>query len=701
MPAGTGVTDGQFIVTLSNPSSTNTVVSYTVGGTATAGGDYTTLSGTVTILAGQTTAVIDVAVIEDNIVEGTETVSVTLTSITSGDADISVGAANVATVNITDDDEAVVTLTPVVTAASEQPVGTGVTNGEFILELSNPSSTQTEVGFATFANSDPLLGAIRAGFETANPGAHELGDYRILLDGVEVTGNSFIIPAGTTSLPVTIEVIDDSVVELTEEFSLTLTSVTPASDPQISVGAPIGGTVTISDDDSAEIIIKATDPDASEPGDPASDVGSFEVLLVIPGSVDAANPFGIPAPASYDIQVNFSVSGTAIEGIDYDDLTPTQVTFSPGSTSEVINVTPEDDQLVEGDETVTLTLDANTVFSIALFNMGQTVQDITVTSGDCNHATVTIADDDTAQIAGIYVNGIDWTSLFRDRVNNLDDLGTSNPEDGSTFGYELTGRTDQQETVPWINVDQFIVEFDAPIDAASLDAGDFGLVGTPVSGFNSDFSFGDVPNIVSVVAGPGGNTAIVTLDGFLEPAELNLQILGTGIDTPGSGSNVVAGVDNNYSFLALPGDANQGSSSQFIINGADITEVVDRQNSLIFSGEGTFLDYSFFADLDGNGIVNGADLTASVDRQNSLVIPSTTSPVNGSSAKDDFSDQRDNRKENDGITRLAGASLLTESKFATAIDDVFATSDFEATDDDVFAKDLAIDLASNKSAGRK
>ena len=54
--------DGQFTVTLSNPSDTDTVVSYTVTGDATAGSDYTALTGTVTITAGSTTATIDVAV---------------------------------------------------------------------------------------------------------------------------------------------------------------------------------------------------------------------------------------------------------------------------------------------------------------------------------------------------------------------------------------------------------------------------------------------------------------------------------------------------------------------------------------------------------------------------------------------------------------------------------------------------------------
>ena len=48
----TGVVDGVFTVTITNPSDSDTVVNYTVGGTATSGSDYTAVSGTVTILAG-------------------------------------------------------------------------------------------------------------------------------------------------------------------------------------------------------------------------------------------------------------------------------------------------------------------------------------------------------------------------------------------------------------------------------------------------------------------------------------------------------------------------------------------------------------------------------------------------------------------------------------------------------------------------
>ena len=94
-----GPVAGKFTITQSKVSSTNTAVSYSVqaGSTATAGVDYTTLSGTVTILAGSTTANIDVTAIDDLIVEADETVVVKINSV-SGDPQITVDAVNTATV---------------------------------------------------------------------------------------------------------------------------------------------------------------------------------------------------------------------------------------------------------------------------------------------------------------------------------------------------------------------------------------------------------------------------------------------------------------------------------------------------------------------------------------------------------------------------------------------------------------------------
>ncbi|WP_229685197.1 Calx-beta domain-containing protein, partial [Pedobacter zeae] len=75
-----GPVNGSFTVTLSNPSSQPTTISYTLGGTATEGSDYSAIvTKTITIPAGQTTGTITIPVLTDNIVEGTETVVATLT----------------------------------------------------------------------------------------------------------------------------------------------------------------------------------------------------------------------------------------------------------------------------------------------------------------------------------------------------------------------------------------------------------------------------------------------------------------------------------------------------------------------------------------------------------------------------------------------------------------------------------------------
>src|SRR5581483_1375077 len=55
-------------------------VSYTVGGTATNGTDYTTLPGTITFPAGAATVDLPVNPTDDTLVEGTETVVVTPTA---------------------------------------------------------------------------------------------------------------------------------------------------------------------------------------------------------------------------------------------------------------------------------------------------------------------------------------------------------------------------------------------------------------------------------------------------------------------------------------------------------------------------------------------------------------------------------------------------------------------------------------------
>ena len=101
-PNGDVATAGQFRVALSRPAAVDTVVTYTVAGSATAGADYRPLSGSVVIPAGQTSALIDVIIREDDVADGGETVALTLTSVT-GDSAIVLAGTPTASITIGED----------------------------------------------------------------------------------------------------------------------------------------------------------------------------------------------------------------------------------------------------------------------------------------------------------------------------------------------------------------------------------------------------------------------------------------------------------------------------------------------------------------------------------------------------------------------------------------------------------------------
>ena len=329
--------NGQFTVTLSASSATNTVIAYSIGGTATNGSDYGALSGSVTILAGATSATINVATIDDALVEPGETVLLTLTSITSGDSDIRIRSdANAATVNLADDDTAQVSVAA--TTAAAEPG----TNGVFTVSMTKASSTNTVIGYT--------IGG------TAASGA----DFTAL-------SGSVTILAGNTSATVTVPVIDDLIVEANETVVLTLATV--AGDPDITInGAANSASVAITDNDSAQVSIAATTAAAAEP----ATNGVFTVSMTRASSTDTV--------------ISYTVGGTAAAGSDYTALSGS-VTIFAGSTSATITVPVLNDALVEASETVVVTLTG-----VA----GD--PDITL-NGAASSATVTIADNDTAQVS--------------------------------------------------------------------------------------------------------------------------------------------------------------------------------------------------------------------------------------------------------------------------------------------------------------
>src|ERR1043165_8700087 len=100
--AGEPSNTGQFTITRSGSTASALTVSFTIGGTATNGSDYNTISSPVTIPAGSSSVAITVTPINDTLVEPDETVVLTLAS----SAAYTVGSPSSATVTITSDDVA-------------------------------------------------------------------------------------------------------------------------------------------------------------------------------------------------------------------------------------------------------------------------------------------------------------------------------------------------------------------------------------------------------------------------------------------------------------------------------------------------------------------------------------------------------------------------------------------------------------------
>ena len=207
----TGSANATFTLTLSHPSDVDVTVHYaTANLTATAGGDYTAASGTVTIPAGQTSRTFTVAVAGDRIVEPSETFAINLSAPTTGSIRDGQGIGTIL------DNEPRVTINNV--TKSE---GNGKTTAfSFTVSLSNAYDQAVTVNYAT-----------AGGTATAET------DYQ------SKTGTLTFAP-GETTRTITIAVIGDRQREVGETFFVDLSG--PSSNALVDVARGIG---TILNDD--------------------------------------------------------------------------------------------------------------------------------------------------------------------------------------------------------------------------------------------------------------------------------------------------------------------------------------------------------------------------------------------------------------------------------------------------------------------
>ena len=298
------VPSADLTVKISAVSPRDVTVNYTVGGTATGGTDYTLVNGTLTITAGNQNNVISIAnIVNDLLVETNETVIVSIAS----PSNASLGTNTTHTYTILDDDQATVTIADVsgneddgaivVTAILDNPVA-----GGFSVDVSTSDGTAT-AGVDYFAVSNQTL----------------------FFAGTANEDKRFTVTPKKDSNPESNETVNISMSNLggtglaASKFEITDV-----------------GILTIKDDDASQISV--SDQTLAE----ASTNMTFTVSL---------DKSGI-APITVDYATS---DGTAEAGSDYTSVSGT-LTFASGETSKSVIVPISGDNILEADESFTVTL---------------------------------------------------------------------------------------------------------------------------------------------------------------------------------------------------------------------------------------------------------------------------------------------------------------------------------------------------------
>ncbi|MDB9535626.1 choice-of-anchor L domain-containing protein [Dolichospermum planctonicum CS-1226] len=361
--AGEGTTPNPGVFTITRTGSTNNAltVSYTISGTASTG-DYSPIPSTVTFLAGETSKTVTINPVNDNLVEGRETVILSLISGTN----YSLGTDNSATVIITDNDvdprNAVVSLS--VNPASV--VEDGTTNLVYTFtragDLTNALTVNFNVGgSATFSSDSNYTDYTQAG-------AASFG----------LTRGSITFAAGASTATLTIDPKADTTFEGNENVELTLA---PGSGYVINTATAVIGTIT-DEDTNVNVAVSADS-------------------VLEDGTANLVYTFSRYGNLTNALTVNYSIGGTA-DGTDYTGATPgtgKTITFNAGETTKQITIDPTADSTVENDETVIFTLASGTGYTVG-------------TSGS---ATGTINNDDVPLVT----LAVTPSSVFEDGTTNL------------------------------------------------------------------------------------------------------------------------------------------------------------------------------------------------------------------------------------------------------------------------------------------
>ena len=284
-------------VVLSGPSTNVVSVGYqTQDGTALAGSDYNSVSGTLVFPIGETVKTFNVPIIDDTKTENSEELTLKLLN----PVNVSLGPVNTATLTILDDEG-------VQFSSATYNVNENAGQVEVTVQMTGTSPDIVQVDYAT-SNGTAIAGQ----------------DY-------VATSGTVVFNAGETTKTISIPITDDGLSENNETFSITL-----SNSVNVSLGSPKTAVITIIDNETVQF--------SAATYSVAEDGGSATITVQLAGEPQAA------------ITVDYATSsGTATLGVDYTAASGT-LTFNPGEIAKTFIVPILDDNVVEAPETINLTL---------------------------------------------------------------------------------------------------------------------------------------------------------------------------------------------------------------------------------------------------------------------------------------------------------------------------------------------------------
>jgi hypothetical protein len=311
--------------------------------------------------------------------------------------------------------------------------------------------------------------------------------------------------------------------------------------------------------------------------------------------VQAVFTVSLSGPSAQPVSVNYSTAdGTATAGVDYDVASGTLV-FAPGELTKTVSVAVRGDTAFESDETFHLTLSAPSGAAL----------------GGNADALGTILNDDPAtpapRVAQVFVGSAAWGAAFRQR---LADLGLGS----ARFGYSVPAGAGQLATLPWDDLDQVVVRFDADV---SVQSSDLSIRGVNVPAYTiRSFAYDPETHaatwtlerplqrdkvLLDLDGDPGGTGApagaVAGAGGVLDGEWAN----GAGAFPSGDGQS---GGDFEFRLNVLPGDADRGGR----VNAVDLYQVRQRLYSSLTRPGAAAYPYSVFHDLNGDGRIDSRDL---------------------------------------------------------------------------------------------